>query len=146
MLTIHATLPDVAGEVCETLLLQSYYYRGQLVSPANVLFLRLTASGWHRIFIDGGVVFWQTVDRLDSPDQDRHHYTLTDLGARHGLTGRRLVGVGTADVPGGGELWLHFADDTRVSFHHVDGRSRVDVDASVRMPDRPSVGRGGEPC
>ena len=27
----------------------------------------------------------------DSPDQDRHHYTLADLGAVHGLVGKRLA-------------------------------------------------------
>ena len=76
-----------------------------------MLFLRLEESGWQRIFIEAGVVFWQTVDVLDSPDQDRHHYTLTDLAAEHGLAGRRLIEVITADLPAGGELRLLFSGD-----------------------------------
>jgi hypothetical protein len=131
-LTVHETLPDVAGELCEALLLQSHYYRGQLVNEANVLFLRLAPSGWHRIFIDAGLVFWQTVDGLDSPDQDRHHYTLTDLGAHHGVAGKRVAGVTIADLSAGGELRLLFTDDIRVSVRHVDGRSQVVVDGGVR--------------
>jgi tetratricopeptide (TPR) repeat protein len=122
-------LPNVAGEVCEALLQQAHYYRGQLVNDANVLFLRLEGNpAWHRIFIEAGVIFWHTVDTLDSPDADRHHYTVTDLGTAHGLAGRRLIGLTTADVPAGGELRLLFAGDAGVSFRHVDGMSRVVVE------------------
>jgi hypothetical protein len=124
-------LPNVAGERCEALLLQAHYYRGQLVNEANALFLRLAGSDrWHRIFIEAEVVFWHTVDGLDSPDGDRHHYTVTDLGAAHGLVGKPLTALTTADLPSGGELRLHFAGDVRVSFRHVDGRSRVAVEGA----------------
>ena len=128
MLVYREAHPDVTGEVCEALLVQAHYYRGQLVNEANVLFLRLSASGWQRIFIEAGVIFWQTVDALDSPDQDRHYYTLTDLGAVHGFVGKRLFEVTTADVPSGGELRLLFAGEVCVSVRHVDGRSRVVVE------------------
>ena len=77
MLVYRDAPPEVTGQVCHALLLQAHYYRGQLVNEANVLFLRLAEGPWHRIFIEAGVVFWQMVDSLDSPDQDRHHYTLT---------------------------------------------------------------------
>jgi hypothetical protein len=130
MLVCRDALPNLAGQTCEALLLQAHYYRGQLVNEANVLFLRLSGGGCHRIFIEAGVVFWHTVDALDSPDGDRHHYTVTDLGAAHGLVGKRLVGLTTADLPSGGELRLLFAGDARVSFRHVDGQSRVVVEAA----------------
>ena len=128
MLVYREAPPEVTGAVCDALLVQAHYYRGQLVNEANVLFLRLAEGPWHRIFIEAGVVFWQTVDALDSPDQDRHHYTLTDLGAIHRLVGRRLVDVTTADVPSGGELRLLFSGSACVSLRHVDGRSRVVVE------------------
>ena len=130
MLVYREALPEVTGAVCDALLVQAHYYRGQLVNEANVLFLRLAGGPWHRIFIEAGVVFWQTVDALDSPDQDRHHYTLTDLGAIHGLVGRRLIDVSTAAVPSGGELRLLFSRDACVSLRHVDGRSRVVVEGA----------------
>lgn len=124
------SLPRVAGERCAALLLQAHYYRGQLVNEANALFLQLANGAWHRLFIEAGVVFWHTVDGLDSPDGDRHHYTVTDLGAAHGLIGRTLADVSTVDVPGGGELRLHFAGAARVMVRHVEGRSRVVVEAA----------------
>jgi hypothetical protein len=128
MLVYRDAPPEVTGQVCRALLVQAHYYRGQLVNEASVLFLRLAEGPWHRIFIEAGVVFWQMVDSLDSPDQDRHHYTMTDLGAVHGLAGRRLVAVTTADVPAGGELRLLFSGDVCVSVRHVAGRSRVVVE------------------
>ena len=128
MLVTREVLPVVTGERCDSVLLQAHYYRGQLVNEANVLFLRLAESGWQRIFIEAGVVFWQSVEALDSPDQDRHHYTLSDLGAVHGLDGRRIIDVIAADLPAGGELRLLFSGDACVSFRHVDGRSRVVVE------------------
>ena len=126
-LVFHDRFPDVEGQVCSALFVQAYYYRGQLVSDSNVLFLQLEGGAWQRVFIDAGVVFWQTVDGLDSPDQDRHHYTLTDLAAAHGLAGKPLAGVTTADLPSGGELRLLFAGAPSVTLRHVDGRSHVVV-------------------
>ena len=128
MLVYRDAPPEVTGQVCHALLLQAHYYRGQLVNEANVLFLRLaegpgTGSSSRRGWCSGR---WST--SLDSPDQDRHHYTLTDLGAVHGLVGQRLVKVTTADVPAGGELRLLFSGDVCVSVRHVDGRSRVAVE------------------
>jgi len=128
-LVCQEALPRVAGEICAALMLQAHYYRGQLVNDANVLFLRMSRGAWHRIFIEAGVVFWHAVDALDSPDGDRHHYTVTDLGAAHGLVGRRLLSLAIADVPGGGELRLSFEGERCVSLRHVDGRSRVVVEA-----------------
>ena len=128
-LVCREALPSVAGERCGALLLQAHYYRGQLVNEANAMFLQLGDGAWHRIFIEAGVVFWHTVDALDSPDGDRHHYTLTDLGAAHELVGRRVVGVSTAELPHGGELRVDFEGERRVSMRHVDGRSSVVVEA-----------------
>ena len=127
MLMLHQPLPDIAGAVCNALLVQAYYYRGKLVSEANALFLQLADGGWHRIFIDGGIVFWQRVDGLDSPDQDRHHYTLTDLGTLHGYAGRRVERVETADLPQGGELRLIFEGTSPLVYRNVGGASQLAV-------------------
>jgi hypothetical protein len=127
MLMLHQPLPDIAGAVCDAVFVQAYYYRGKLVSEANALFLQLRDSGWHRIFIDGGIVFWQRVDGLDSPDQDRHHYTLTDLGALHGYIGKRVSGVRTADLLSGGELQLTFEGASMLTYRSAGGASQVIV-------------------
>ena len=125
MLMLHQPLPDIAGAVCQALFVQAYYYRGKLVSEANALFLQLGDGGWHRIFIDGGIVFWQRVDGLDSPDQDRHHYTLTDFGALHGYVGKQVRGVRTTDLPAGGELRLEFEGAPGLTYRNVDGVSQI---------------------
>ena len=125
MLMLHEPFPDIAGAVCDALFVQAYYYRGTLVSDANALFLQLRDSGWHRIFIDGGIVFWQRVDGLDSPDQDRHHYTLTDFGALHGYVGKRVSGVRTTDLPAGGELRLDFEGAPALTYRNVHGVSQI---------------------
>ena len=130
MLMLHQPLPDIAGAVCNALFVQAYYYRGQLVSAANALFLQLGDAGWHRIFIDGGIVFWQRVDGLDSPDQDRHHYTLTDLGALHGYAGMRVTSVANADLPGGGELRLIFEGAPALVYRNIGGASQLSFETS----------------
>ncbi len=141
MLVFQDTPPAIEGQVCEALLLQAHYYRGALVDEASSLFLKLQDRLWHRVFIEAGVVFWHRVDGLDSPDQDRHHYTLTDLAAAHGLAGQRVTGVTVADVPSGGALRLAFAGGPTVVLSHVDGRSHVAVEAApaatVRGSRRP---------
>src|SRR5262245_11194410 len=127
MLMLHQPLPDIAGAVCNALFVQAYYYRGKLVSEANALFLQLGDGGWHRIFIDGGIVFWQRVDGLDSPDQDRHHYTLTDLAVLHGYAGRRVVRVEATDLPEGGELRLTFEGAPPLVYRNVGGASQLAI-------------------
>jgi hypothetical protein len=129
MLEFRDPIPDIAGLVCEELLAQSHYYRGRLTDDAQIVFLRPAGGRWHRIFVEAGLVFWQMVDGLDSPDQDRHHYTLTDLAAAHGLGGKRLVGATTVDRGAGGELHLLFEQGARVILEAVGGRSRVMVTA-----------------
>jgi len=128
MLMLHQALPDIAGEVCHALFVQAYYYRGKLVSEANALFLQLGDDGWHRIFIDGGIVFWQRVGGLDSPDQDRHHYTLTDLGTLHGYAGKRVTSAATADLPDGGELRVTFEGAAALIYRNTGGGSQLSLD------------------
>jgi hypothetical protein len=127
MLMLHQPLPDIAGAVCNALFVQAYYYRGQLVSEANALFLQLGDGGWHRIFIDGGIVFWQRVDGLDSPDQDRHHYTLTDFGALHGFAGKRLLRVDNLDLPAGGEVRLVFEHAPTLIYRNEGSASQLSI-------------------
>jgi hypothetical protein len=84
MLSFHVPIPDVAHQLCRALLAQEYWYRGQLVSNANVLFLRLNEVLWHRFFIDAGVVFWRTVETPDPPaGDDDDTYPQTDVAAAH---------------------------------------------------------------
>jgi hypothetical protein len=128
MLAVNRPLPDVTGAVCEGLLVQAHYYRGTRVPDANVLFLRLRGHGWQRIFIDADLVFWQSVDGLDTPGQhDRHHTAVVDVAAAHGHAGKRLLGVSVRDLPAGGEIQLRFDDAPAVVLRKTPGESALVV-------------------
>lgn len=129
MLHVHDPIPDLAGQVCEALLVQGHYYRGRAEDGPPVLLLKVQGAAWHRVFIQAGVLFWQIVDGVDSPDHDRHYYVLTDLAAAHGLVGARLDGVSTEDVQRG-VVRLAFAGGPCVTLREGDGRSQVTVETS----------------
>src|SRR5437764_3808780 len=129
MLEFHDPIPDIAHQACRALIAQEYWYRGELVSDANVLFLRLEDDIWHRFFIDAGVVFWKTAAAREAPkEDDDHHYPHTDIGVLYGFTGKRLSNVSTADLPGGGELRLDFDSGEAIILRNVDDCSKLVVE------------------
>lgn len=112
--------------MCRALVAQEYWHRGQLVSNANVLFLRLEDGTWHRFFVDAGVVFWKTVEAPEPPDEDvGDRYPLTDIAGRYGLTGERLSSISTADLPGGGELRLTFESGKVIILRNLSDCSKL---------------------
>jgi hypothetical protein len=126
MLEFHDPIPEITGQTCTALVAQQYWHCGKLVDEANVLFLKLEGRLWHRFFIDGGVVFWRTVDAPDHPGEEGdHRYTHTDIGAAQGFAGKELKRVSTADLPGGGEMRLEFRGAPTLIFRNVDDRSHL---------------------
>jgi hypothetical protein len=124
MLTFHDPIPNVEQQVGNALLAQEYWYRDELISNANVLFLRLENPAWHRLFVDAGVVFWKTVEVPDAPTGDRDHsYRHADIAGLHGLTGKRLSVIKAIDLPGGGTLRLGFEGGTAVTLHNTKDSS-----------------------
>lgn len=137
MLEFHAPIPDIAHQVCRALIAQEYWYRGELVSDGNVLFLRLEDGVWHRFSIDAGVLFWKTVEAPDPPEEDRdHRYPHKDIAKLHGLTGKRLSTVSAADLPGGGELHLGFEGGNAVVLRNVDDCSKLVVESHDQVSSR----------
>jgi hypothetical protein len=128
MLDFHDQIPELAGGTCRSLIVQEYWYEGELVSEANVLFLQLD-EGWHRFFIDAGVVFWQAVAGPEAPpDSGLHRYRHTDFGSRHDLVGRKLERVCTADLPDGGEIQIAFEGGRRLVLQNVNDESSLVVE------------------
>src|ERR1700730_14892436 len=98
MLDFHDPIPEIAHQACRALIAQEYWHHGELVCGANVLFLRLDDDMWHRFFSDAGVVFWKTVEAPEPPEEDGdNRYPHTDIARLHGLTGKRLSSISTAD-------------------------------------------------
>ena len=126
LLTLHDRLPEIAGQVCSSLLVQQYWCRDELIDGANVLFLKLGKETWHRFFIDAGVVFWSTVEAPACADDDGdHRYRLVDIGASEGLVGKQLRGVTTVDLAGGGELHLAFDNASTLVIRDQDDLSEL---------------------
>jgi hypothetical protein len=126
MLEFHDPIPDIPVQRCESLMVQEYRYRGDPVSDANVVFLRVEDGTWHRFFIDAGVVFWKAVAGPDEcADDGDHHYSLKDIGAIHELVGKQLSRVSAVDLPNGCEIRLDFGDGKAVILRNVDDRSEL---------------------
>ena len=129
MLSFRDDIPQIAGRVCQSLKVQEYWHRGELVDGANVLFLQLDGGIWHRFFIDAGVVFWRTVEMPDEkPDDGFDRYPQADLGFRHDLIGKKLERVSTIDLPGGGEIRIEFEGGATLLLRDVDDQSRLVVE------------------
>ena len=126
MLEFHDPIPDIPVQRCESLMVQEYRYRSELVSEANVIFLRVEDGTWHRFFIDAGVVFWKAVEGPDeSADHGDHQYSLKDIGAIHDLVGKQLSRVSAVDLPNGCEIRLDFGGGKTVILRNVDDRSEL---------------------
>jgi hypothetical protein len=126
MLDFHNPIPDLRHQECRALIAQEYWYRGELISDANVLFLRLQNDTWHRFLIDAGVVFWSTVAAPEAPEEDSgYRHPHKDIGVLYGLVGKRLSTVSTADLPGGGELRLDFDGGETLILRNIDDCSKL---------------------
>lgn len=133
MLEFHDPIPELAGQICLQFLSQEYWCGGDRVSPANALLLHLQDGGWHRFFIDAGVVFWrsQSDQPLLPPSVGDHMYTLADLGERHRITGHTLLAVRATDLPGGGEIRLEFSDAPSVILRDQQDKTELEISTDV---------------
>ena len=117
--------PDLNGQVCESLLAEEYWYEGELSSPANVVWIRIS-NAWHRLAIDNGVIFWRR--SADSPKE----YTMpelnaevriADIGKALRLTGELMVGYNARRISGGSEIEFGFGTGKRLLFRNVDDQT-----------------------
>src|SRR5690349_9428894 len=137
MIELQSPIPDLVGAHCEALIAQEFWYGGERVSPANVLFLKTRAGSWQRIVLDGGVLFWRTEAEPsfptladDSPEYGQH--PLVDLAAQHALVGRRIEGVRVAEHTGADELQLEFSGGVVVALRELSGQDATDLE--IRAP------------
>jgi hypothetical protein len=137
VLAFHDPIPDVRQQRCSALLVQEYWYQGELEDEANVLFVRLD-DRWHRFFIDAGLVFWKSVESPDLPPSAADHsYRVNDVGSAYDLKGKRLAQIEAVDLDGGGAIRLAFEGGSLVILENRNDRSRL------RIEHGPGVGPGG---
>ena len=85
--------PKLAGAVCEGLLCEGFSADGDLLASANVVYLRFRGV-WHRLCIDGGVIFWKEQDHEPASWSVRDkgwEYPHVDVGTSAGIVGQRLA-------------------------------------------------------
>lgn len=126
--TINGEQPALRGQVCQSLLIQEWWWEGRPADPVNVVYLQFEQR-WYRLYFEGETVFWRSGEapRPCENDEGPGEYRLHDLGRQRGLAGVRLLAL--EFVLNGPTLDSHFdfADGQRLSFRHFldDDLTRV---------------------
>jgi hypothetical protein len=105
------------GQQVQSVVVEAFVCKGQLVSSANVLFLKLSGS-WYRAAIDAGTFHWRLQAKTPEPwfvPEEGWSYPHTDLGQQYSLAGSALSRV---NVSGQG-------NSVRVEFSFSSGRRVV---------------------
>jgi hypothetical protein len=122
---------DIAGHKCEAFLCRQYWYKGQLLDEANVLFLKTDSNLWHRICFDCGVLFWKEEKEASSmPSQGPYEYPLVNLASKYKLGDRLIEKVWQSLTPMHGELGLSCEGGTQVILRNTNDRSTLEIRSS----------------
>lgn len=114
--------PQLEGTVCQALLCEQYWHGGELVTPANVIWVSAGAA-WHRLTFDLGIVFWRSESEAPRDYEMpglKAEARLDDLGARLGLAGSRILSCSTRPIARGSEVVFTFEGGRTVAFRNVD--------------------------
>lgn len=88
MLEIDGIPPRLENQVCEALLCQQYWYRGQLQSEVDILLLKVN-DRWHQLYFENGTIFWRVQNEApkaaENQPADPLIYPLIDLGEKYSL-------------------------------------------------------------
>lgn len=125
----------VEGAMCLDLLAQEYHRHGELVAPANVLFLRFAPRGWLRFFLDAGVFFWREVPAAEgiaaAEAAPGDSYPLVPIAAP-GLVGSRVAAAELQAMPPDGmRLTLRFESGAALSL--VNAADEVTLEITPRV-------------
>ncbi|MDI2534385.1 hypothetical protein OLM94_13310, partial [Pseudomonas aeruginosa] len=92
--TINGEQPALRGQVCQSLLIQEWWWEGRPADPVNVVYLQFEQR-WYRLYFEGETVFWRSGEapRPCENDEGPGEYRLHDLGRQRGLVGVRLLAL-----------------------------------------------------
>lgn len=120
-LSVNGEPPAIVGLPCDELMVSEYWHQGELIEPANVVYLRF-AGRWHRLYFDFGIVFWRphefAPDGAD-PSEENLAYPLIDLGQQMGVRGVILDRLEAEPIVGGSEVQFTFRNGVRLTFSNV---------------------------
>ena len=57
--TINGEQPALRGQVCQSLLIQEWWWEGRPADPVNVVYLQFEQR-WYRLYFEGETVFWRS--------------------------------------------------------------------------------------
>jgi len=94
--------PDIVGQLCNGLVVQSFYDGASLTDQANVVFFRF-GDTWHRIYFEAGIVFWRTGEAPENPVNSTisHGLLLNNLSEMTSVVGHHLARVAYSATPRG---------------------------------------------
>lgn len=131
LLTINGTEPQLRGQTCTGLVVQSCYDGNVLVDPANVTYFRFEET-WHRIYFEPGMVFWRSGDRPEQPVNSSLEFglILNDLTELPSAAGRKLLDVSYACTEAGDvEARFQFDGGTPVVLSYSAQADAARIDA-----------------
>ena len=121
------SVSEIHGQSLQELLASEYYHENKKVSDASLLFVRFAESGWHRFYLDVGILFWQQVEAVDleelrgisGPDEFR----CIDIANSYNLCGQKLTSskMGQLVIEGAnaGCFTLQFKNGTILKLTHI---------------------------
>lgn len=124
-------LAEFEDLTCLGLVAQECYYQGDLVEPANVVFLHVGPARWFRFYIDCGD-FGRTEVAAVNPiepevSQADFRYPLVDLAAHYPVVGRRVIRAELRQVPpDGADFSLVLDDGATIALVNRDDLSVVE--------------------
>lgn len=122
------------GRPCLAVALQSYTYRGELVDPVNVVFLKFDERRWARFGIDAGHFFWREVTEPDVPESsEEYQYPLTDVGPSLSPVLNRPIDEVVLSSQGSDRtaLLISFVDAPTLALTNSGDRTRLGISEPV---------------
>lgn len=128
MANVDHDIPDITGEppqlggcICNALICEQFWYRGELVSVANVIYIQADRS-WYRLVLDAGVIHWRNQAESPKPwevPEEGYDYPHFDLARQEGLIGVPIASYAMHASATGCSVDFLFTDGRRAIFEDV---------------------------
>ncbi|WP_148261962.1 hypothetical protein [Methylomonas methanica] len=129
-LSVNGEWPDLKTKVVEKLIAQEYWYKGELVEAANVLWLKVSGK-WHRLYFDYGIVFWRESNEEPhyvKPDANEDYdYPLNDLTEKYNLYGKTIESCEGAVIAGGSQVVFKFVNSKTIIFKSINDSTSIET-------------------
>lgn len=129
-LEINGTPPAIIGQVCEGFICEGYTYKDELVSSANVTYLKFN-SKWFRLYFEFRLVFWREFKDEPKPwevSEESWIYPHIDIGTLFGIIGQKLASYEMLPTQTGSKVLFNFANGQRITIEDCNDVASYVVD------------------